>query len=109
MALPAAWPVQNVDIIKRSWGWFVQTARIGNDQSDDVGSGVVNGCGPSVPKLGVESCNAKSSYDAVSYPDEAGYPEEDVVFALEDGDVTGLLAYAAERRGEDLRQHRDKQ
>lgn len=52
---------------------------------------MVNGSGPGVPELRVKSCYSKGTDDAVAYPDEAGDPEEYVVFALEDGDVAGLL------------------
>lgn len=51
---------------------------------------MINRSGPGIPEFGVESCDAKSSNDAVANPDEAGYPEEDVIFALKNGDVTAL-------------------
>lgn len=52
---------------------------------------MVNGCSPGIPELWVESRDAQSTDDAVANPDEAGDPEEYIVFALEDGDVAGLL------------------
>ena len=48
---------------------------------------MVNGSGPRIPELRVESCYSKSADDTVADPDEAGDPEEDIVLALEDGDV----------------------
>lgn len=66
---------------------------------------MVNGRSPRVPELGIESCYAKSTYDAVGHPDEAGYPKEDVVLAFEDGDVAVLLACAVGKGRLCLREH----
>jgi hypothetical protein len=52
---------------------------------------MINGSGPGIPELRIESCDAKSADDAVADPDEAGDPEEYVIFALEDRDVADLL------------------
>lgn len=52
---------------------------------------MVNRSGPGIPELWVECRYSKSPDDAVADPDEAGDPEEHVVFALEDGDVADLL------------------
>lgn len=88
MVFPEAEVVEDVEVVVCSWLRLDFAPWVWDRQTDDVGFGVVR-CGRGGgPEFQVERKDTEYSEKTIEDPEEYAGPEEDVVFAVEDFDVT---------------------